>query len=165
MRRNVMAFLWLRLGAIVFSAASLGFLLLLADDERLSYFTYFLFKHQETLKSLSILGVFVGVFFLFYTGSKIPSRYVKLVLFKGSMKLHPDLIKQQLDQWLSDQKIHHIKLISVSLEPNQKIGLEIKTDDLNQGLLGIEEVEIKLKSFMSDQLGIKSTVDVHLFEV
>lgn len=166
MKKLYLSYVLLRLWGFVIVGLSTAFILLLADHESLSYFSYKLFQNQDKLKTLAILGIFLGLYFMFFSSSKIPDKYLSIKLFKGSMKMHPDMIKESLEKWLNHQNFKDVKLMNVVISPNNKIGLEMKTSDLNQALCALEDIEIKLKDFMATQLGVDGPeVDVQLFEV
>lgn len=165
MNKQFMAFVWLRLFGLLITLSSLIIVMILADSQKLSYFSLFLFERQEFIKSVATLGIFIGVFFLFYTSSKVPDRHLNIKLFQGSMKMHPELIRQTLENWFKEQKIHDIKLLSVTINHENKIGLELKASNLESALVSLEDIESRLKEFMTHSLGINDPVDVQLFEI
>lgn len=165
MKHTFMPLVFLRFFGFVLTLSSLAFLLIVADSERLSLLTIKLFTHQEAIKSVTIVAIFIGVFFLFYSSSKIPERTLKLKLLKGSMKMHPDLIKSILDNWFKDNHLHGLKLLSVSVTQNNKIGLEVKTSNLALALNSLEEIEAKLKDYMLKNMGINDLIEVQLYEL
>lgn len=165
MKHPWMALVYLRLIGLILTISSIAFLLIMADRERLAAFTINLFAYQDVIKSVTIMTIFVGIFFLFYSSSKIPERSLKLKLLKGSMKMHPDLIKETLDNWLKENHFHGLKLLSVSVNADNKIGLELKTVHLEQALNSLEDIEYKLKEYISQNMGINDPIDVHLLEI
>lgn len=165
MKYPFMAFVYLRLWGLILAGGSLAFLLILADSERLSIFTINLFTHQDVIKSMAIACIFIGIFFLFYSSSKVPQRTLQLKLLKGSMKMHPDLIKQSLENWFKENKLHGLKLLSVNINHDNKIGLELKTSNLENALLSLEDIESKLKDYMKSSMGIDDPIDVQLYEI
>ena len=165
MKQLNMAYTWLRIGGFFLCIISMAAVLILAEPQRLSYFSYLLFKNQELLKTCSIVGIFLGVFFLFYTSSKVSHHYLKIKLFTGSMKLPPDMIKKSIDLWFAEQKVQGIKLVSVNLGEKSKISLELKTSNLQEALYSIEDIEAKHKDFMGSNLGIHTPIDLQLFEL
>jgi hypothetical protein len=165
MKSSFIALIWLRLWGLFLSFASLACVLIVAEPQKLSYFSYLLFTHQEIIKTCAILGIFVGVFFLFYSSSKIPERYLKIKLCQGPIKMHPEMIKKSLQKWLVDEKLSDFKLLNVTILSEKRIGLELKTSNLMTAMYSLEDIEFKLKEFMAGTLGIDTPVDVQLFEL
>jgi hypothetical protein len=165
MRHTFAALVCLRLVGLLLTLSSISFLLIVADSERLSSFTINLFKYQELVKSITIISIFVGIFFLFYSSSKIPERSLKLKLLKGTMKMHPALIKETLETWFKENQLFGLKLLSVNVNQDNKIGLELKTSNLEQALISLEDVEYKLKEYMLQTMGIDDPIQVQLYEL
>lgn len=165
MKQFFMPLIYLRCLGFIVTLSSLAFLLMIADKERLSLLTIKLFLHQEAIKSCTIVTIFVGIFFLFYSSSKIPERTLKLKLLKGTIKMHPDLIKSILEHWLKENQLHGLKLLSVSVSQDNKIGLELKTPNLAIALSSLEDIEAKLKEYMFNNMGIKDPIEVQLYEL
>lgn len=165
MKNPLMAYVLLRLCGLAITIGSIAFLMVLADAQRLSYLTIALFTHLDMVKSITIISIFTGIFFLFYSSPKAPDRTLNVKLFKGSMKMHPDLIKQTLENWFKENQLHGLKLLSVNVNPDNKIDLELKTSNLEEALVSLEDVESKLKDYMRQNMGIHDPIDVQLYEV
>lgn len=165
MKGSFFAYIWLKILGCAIALASVGVVLILAEPQRLSYFSLLLFKHQEMIKNVAIFGIFLGVYFLFYTTAKIPERYLKIKLLQGPIKMHPEMIKKTLEQWFIDQKINDVKLMNVVIIGGSRIGLELKTSNLQTAVYSLEDVESRLKEFMTVSLGINTPLDVQLFEI
>jgi hypothetical protein len=159
-----LAIMWLKVMGIVITTLSLALVLIFAEPQRLAYLSWILFKHQDSIKTAAILGIFIGTFFLFYTSSKLPGRLLKLKLFKGPMKMHSDVISQTLQTWFDQQKRLDLSLIKITILADNRIALEVKTSNLATALEGFEEIEAKLKLFMEQYLGIHNPVELELFE-
>ena len=164
MKQQLIAFTWLKIWGLILLSLSVGIVLILAEPQRLSYFSLLLFEHQEALKTGAILAIFIGAFFLFYASSKVSERYLKVILCKGSMKVHPDLIKESLEKWFVDQNIQNFKLISVTIVGDNQVGLELITPNLDLALYSLEDVEFRLKAFMGSTFAIHTPIEVQLFE-
>lgn len=165
MKQQLFAYVWLRIWGTILTLLCVGAVFILAEPQRLSELSLLLFQHQESIKNIAIMGIFLGVYFIFYSSGKTHKNYLRLKLFKGSMKMHPDLIKQTLEKWLNDQNLKDVKLMQVKIIDESKIGLELKTSNLHKALYSLEDMEFKLKEFMQSTLGIDSTLDVQLFEI
>jgi hypothetical protein len=155
----------LRLTGILTSAFGVLMISVLSHDEHLSYFSYLLFDHQEMIKTGAIFLIFLGVFYLFFCSQKAPSGYLKIKLFKGSMKAHPEIIKDCLEKFLNGEKLNALKIHQVSVKKGNHVQLELSTSNLQHALHNLEDVEAKLKVFMESQLGIKGPLEVQLYEV
>jgi len=165
MKSSFIAFALLRLWGVVITALAISAVYILAEPQRLSYFSFVLFQNQETIKTVAIFSIFLGVFFIFYSSSKTPEKYVNLKLFKGPVKLHPDLIRQSLEKWFTDQKIQDVKLVNITVDRESKIGLELRTSNIQSALFSIEDIEAKLQEFMTSSLGVNQPISVQLFEL
>lgn len=165
MKQSFFALAWLKIWGFILLAVSVGAIFILADAQSLSYFSLLLFKHQEGIKTLAIGALFLAVFFIFYPSSKLPDHILHLKLGKGSMKMEPHMLKQALQIWLKEQKINDFVLLSVTIAPENQIGLELKTSNLSQALYSLEDVEMRLQAFMGNTFGIKTPLNVELIEV
>lgn len=165
MKSSFVAFFLLRILGAAITLLCVSSVYILAEPQRLSYFSLLLFKNQETLKTLAICGIFLGVFCLFYSSSKTPEKFLKVKLLSGPIKMHPDMLKQTLEIWLQEEKLNNLKLTNVTVAKNNTIGLEMTTSDMESALYSLEGVELKLKNFMTTTFGIETTVDVQLYEI
>jgi len=155
----------LRLTGILTSAFGVLLIAVLSHDEHLSYFSYLLFENQEMIKTGAIFLIFIGVFYLFFCSQKAPSAFLKIKLFKGPMKAHPEILKDSLEKFLRVEKMSELKIHAVSVKKGNHVQLELSTSNLQQALHNLEDIEAKLKVFMESQLGIKGPLEVQLYEI
>ena len=53
----------------------------------------------------------------------------------------------------------------MNINHDNKIGLELKTSNLENALLSLEDIESKLKDYMKSSMGIDDPIDVQLYEI
>ncbi len=165
MKEQTKAFILVKCAGLLMLVLSIVGILVFTEQRRLAELSLMLFNHQELFKNLSILLLFAGVFFLFYSSSKIPEHFLKLKLFKGEMKTHPEMIKKTLEQWFLEENLAHLKLMAVHVSHPDQIGIEIKTHNLDKALISLTDLEFRLQIFLEKTFGLKGALEVQLFEL
>lgn len=165
MKQLSKAIFLLRLTGISILALGVLLIAILSQEERLSYFSYLVFQHQETIKTFAIGSIFLGVFYLFFSSKNGPKSYLSVHLFKGTMKAHPDILKELVETFFLQEEVKDMKIHAVFVKKGQPITFEMKTANLKLALYNLEDIESKLQVFMETKLGIKEPVEVQLFEL
>lgn len=165
MKQLSKAIFLLRLTGFAILALGVFFIVVLSQEERLSYFSYLLFKYQEGIKTSAISLIFLGVFYLFFTSKNAPKSYLSVQLFKGSMKTHPDILKELVETFFIQEALKDMKIHAVFIKKGKPITFEMRTSNLKVALYNLEEIESKLQVFMEKKLGIKEPIEVQLFEL
>lgn len=165
MKEQIKAFILVKFAGCLILFLSILSIWIFSEPRRLSYLSLRLFEHQEMIKNISITLLFVGVFFLFYSSSKVPDKTLKLKLGKGEVRMHLEIIKESVERWMHEEKLSDVKLMAVYIRKPDQIALELKTHNLDQALVSLETVEEKLQGFLKKSFGLKGSLEVQLFEV